>query len=236
MMNCYMTNLPAIASGVKRYYKRIGKEANIVAFGGDGITSDAGFQTLSGAAERGENIIYICLDNEAYMNTGIQRSSTTPFGSWTTTTPVGKRSRGKERAPKYMPLLMAFHGLSYVATATPYFLEDYVEKLIKARNTKDGMAYIHVLAPCPTGWCSPPDTMLELSRMAVETNYFPLWEAEYGHFRMTYLPRKARPLKEFTGLMGRFSHLTEEELGLLQGMVDRRLDQIMLQCEGRKQK
>ncbi|MBW2138816.1 MAG: hypothetical protein JRH06_14860 [Deltaproteobacteria bacterium] len=204
MMNCYMTNLPAIASGVKRYYKRIGKEANIVAFGGDGITSDAGFQTLSGAAERGENIIYICLDNEAYMNTGIQRSSTTPFGSWTTTTPVGKRSRGKERAPKYMPLLMAFHG--------------------------------HVLAPCPTGWCSPPDTMLELSRMAVETNYFPLWEAEYGHFRMTYLPRKARPLKEFTGLMGRFSHLTEEELGLLQGMVDRRLDQIMLQCEGRKQK
>ncbi len=129
-----------------------------------------------------------------------------------------------------MPLLMAFHGISYVATASPSFLEDYLEKLMKAKAIKEGMAYIHVLSPCPTGWRSPMESMVELGKLAVETNYFPLWEAEQGNFRFTYIPKRPKPVKEFARLMGRFSHLTEQELEVLQGMADDRFNQIQLQC------
>ncbi|MBW1799444.1 MAG: 4Fe-4S dicluster domain-containing protein [Deltaproteobacteria bacterium] len=236
-MNAYMTNLPAIASGVRRYFRKIGQEATLVAFAGDGLTADVGFQCLSGAAERGENIIYICLDNEAYMNTGIQRSATTPAGGWTTTTPIGETSRGKKQKPKYMPLLMALHGgVSYVATVSPYYLQDYIDKLVKAKAVKDGMAYIHVLSPCPTGWRSPIDSMVELSKLAVETNYFPLWESDHGQFRFTYLPKKPRPVKVFTSLMGRFSHLSDRELQAIQDMADERFHQIQLQCRATDEK
>ncbi len=125
---------------------------------------------------------------------------------------------------------MAFHGVSYVATASPYFLEDYIQKLVKAKAVTDGMAYIHILSPCPTGWRSPADSLLELSKLAVETNYFPLWEAEEGQFRFTHLPRKPKPVKEFLKLMGRFSHLSESDLDDFQEMVDDRFRQIQLQC------
>ena len=226
-MLCFMTNAPAIASGVGRYLRRTGQEPTLVVFAGDGMTADVGFQALSGAAERGENMIYICLDNEAYMNTGIQRSSTTPYKSWTTTTPVGQKGRGKQQQSKYVPLLMAFHsGVAYVATASPSFLEDYLQKLLKAKATKKGMAYIHVFCPCPTGWRSPVNTTITLGKTAVETNYFPLWEAEYGKFRLTYIPKTPRPVSEFTNLMGRFSHLTEQELDEFQEMVSSKFNLI----------
>ncbi len=135
-----------------------------------------------------------------------------------------------------MPLLMAFHGISYVATASPSFLEDYLEKLMKAKAVKEGMAYIHVLSPCPTGWRSPMERMVELSKLAVETNYFPLWEAEQGKFRFTYIPKRPKPVKEFVRLMGRFSHLTEQELETLQEMADDRFNQIQLQCNATRVK
>jgi pyruvate/2-oxoacid:ferredoxin oxidoreductase beta subunit len=161
------------------------------------------------------------------MNTGIQRSSTTPLSSWTTTTQIGPKGRGKKNAPKNVPLLMAFHEIPYVATATLAFLEDYAVKLKKAQTAlKDGMAYIHVLTPCPTGWRSSPDQTLELCRTAVESNYFPLWEAEYGAIRFTREMQFPRPIEEFTRLMGRFSHLSAAELRHLQEYTDRRYEKI----------
>jgi phenylglyoxylate dehydrogenase beta subunit len=220
---CYMTNAPGFMTGVKRYFQHTGEDTSCVIFAGDGMTADVGFQSLSGAAERGENIIYICLDNEAYMNTGIQMSGTTPYLAWTRTTPVGQVIQGKQRQAKNVPLLMVFHGIPYVATACVAYLEDYLQKLARARQVKNGMAYIHVFAPCPTGWRAPTDSPIELGKMAVETNYFPLWEAVDGKFSFTYHPKSPRPITEFTQLAGRFRHLNEEQLGRFQEMVNSRL-------------
>lgn len=219
---CLFTNVAPIMEGIKTYHRRKGKDVQVVAFVGDGATSDAGFQALSGVAERGENVVFICYDNEAYMNTGIQRSSTTPYRAWTFTTPVGEKQRGKAQTSKYMPLIMAFHGVPYVATACVSHLEDYVRKLTKAKAVKNGMAYIHVLAPCPVGWRAPIDSAIEIGRMAVETNYFPLWECVNGEFSLTYQVKSPRPVQEFTRLMGRYSHLKEKDIKELQAMVDKR--------------
>lgn len=220
---CLMTNVPSVMTGVKRYFRKKGKDITCVAFVGDGATADVGFQPLSGAAERGENLIYVCYDNEGYMNTGIQRSSTTPFGGWTTTTPTMGKGKGKERASKDVPLIMAAHNIPYVATVTPAHPEDFAQKLIKAKAVKDGLSYIHVFSPCPTGWRASPDSVIDLCRMAVETNYFPLWEMERGTWRLTYQVKHPKPIQEFTRLMGRFSHLQKEEYEELQEMVDSKL-------------
>ena len=193
---------------------KIGRDDVIsVCFVGDGATADVGFQPLSGAAARGERILYIT-----------QSSSTTPLGSWTTTTWVGNKSRGKATPSKYMPLIMLMHNVSYVATATTAYLEDFVLKLEKAKEAvKHGMAYIHVYTPCPTGWRTPADSAMELSRLAVETNYFPLWEAEDGKLHFTHHVGKPKPVKELVRMQGRFSHLTEEELEQMQQAVDKRI-------------
>jgi phenylglyoxylate dehydrogenase beta subunit len=217
-----MTNVASIMTGVKRYSRKMGRDVVTVAFTGDGAAADVGFQSLSGAAERGENIIYICYDNEAYMNTGIQRSSTTPFRAWTNTTPLGKIRQGKQQPPKYLPLIMAFHGIAYTATATVAYLDDMAQKIAKAKEVKDGMSYIHLFCPCPTGWRFPTASSIEVARKAVQTNYFPLWEAEKGKFRLTHQTRSSKPIEEFTKLMGRFSHLTEEDIEDLQEMVNSR--------------
>lgn len=213
-----MTNVPAVATGVKRYLRRIGKDVPCVIFGGDGLTADVGFQSLSGAAERGENLLYICLDNEAYMNTGIQRSSTTPYACWTTTTPAGKEKKGKD-----IPLIMAFHGIPYVATAVISYPEDFALKILKAKAIKDGMAYIHVLCPCVVGWRAREDRGIELGRLAVRTNYFPLWEYERGNFRFTHKIKKPKPIREFTRMTGRFSKLTPTQLEHLTENVNSRI-------------
>ncbi|MFC2021139.1 4Fe-4S dicluster domain-containing protein [Chloroflexota bacterium] len=223
---CLMTNPASTAAGVKRYYQKTGQDIHTVAMIGDGATADVGFAGLSGAAERGENIIYICIDNEAYMATGIQKSGTTPFAAWTFTSPVGKHRAGRTTISKYMPLIMADHGIPYTATATVSHLEDYAKKLTKAKQVKDGLVYIHVLSPCYTGWRSPEDSSVEISRMAVETNYFPLWECERGEYRLTYMPKNKQPIEEFTKLMGRFSHLKEADIEKFQKMVDTRFSLI----------
>ncbi len=222
--SCLMPSIPAYITGISRYYRRKGKNYNFVAFAGDGATADIGFQSLSGAAERGEKCIYICYDNEAYMNTGIQRSGTTCPGAWTTTTPIGVLSKGKGEPAKYLPLLMMFHGVPYVATATVAYLLDFVEKLKKAMAVQNGMAYIHVHCPCPTGWRAPTDTALEMSKLAVQTNYFPLWEAEKGQVKFTYKVENPKPVIEFTKLMGRFEHLTKDGVDELQGLVNSRIE------------
>ena len=222
-----MTQVASSATGVSRYFRHIGRDTICLAIIGDGATADLGFGQLSAAAERAERILYICYDNEAYMNTGIQRSSTTPFGSWTNTTQVGSRGRGRQGIPKNVPLLMAYHGIKYTATATLAYPEDFMRKLLKAKEAvKEGMAYIHVLAPCPTGWKFDPSRVVEVTRAAVDTNYFPLWEAENGRIRLTNEVIRPAPIKNFTCLMKRFAHLSEAELSQLQGYVDHAYAQV----------
>ena len=222
-----MTNAVSSATGVSRYFKHIQRDTICVAIIGDGATADIGFGALSAAAERGERILYICYDNEAYMNTGIQRSSTTPLGSWTNTTQVGSTGRGTQGNAKNVALLMAFHNIQYVATATLAYPEDYMRKLLKAREAvAEGMAYIHVLSPCPTGWKSKTADTVAVTRAAVETNYFPLWEAERGDIKLTHVVQKPAPIEHFTRYMERFAHLSGEEIAKLQKHVDGSYEQI----------
>jgi pyruvate/2-oxoacid:ferredoxin oxidoreductase beta subunit len=218
-----LSNTAAMLAGIKRYYQRIGREVHVVAFAGDGGTADVGFQALSGAVERGENIIYICIDNEGYMNTGVQRSGTTPFGAWTTTTPVGRTGKGKTREGKNLPLIMVMHGAPYVATASPAFLEDYAQKLKKAMKVKDGVAYIHLLSPCPTGWHFPSEKTIAVSRLAVETNFFPLWEYERGRFRFTHTVEPTKPVEEYTRSVGKYSHLDKKQMKKIQRIAEDRI-------------
>lgn len=216
-----MTNMASSASGVSRALRRQGKDTTCLCIAGDGTTADIAFGCVSAAAERGERILYICYDNEAYMNTGIQRSSTTPLGAWTNTTPVDGTSRGKNVNAKPAALLIAEHGCAYAATANPAYMKDFKDKLAKAvEATKHGFAYIHVLSACPTGWKAPAEKAIEMSRMATQTNYYPLWEAEYGEFRFTVNVKDRKPITEFTKYMKRFGHLSEEEIAALQNAVD----------------
>jgi pyruvate/2-oxoacid:ferredoxin oxidoreductase beta subunit len=220
--SCVMTGVPSSATGLSRYYRRIGNmDATVVCFTGDGCAADVGFQPLSGAAERDEHFVYICYDNEGYMNTGVQRSSTTPWGALTATTPVSATSRGKGVPAKNLPLIMAMHKVAYAATATLSDIEDYAKKLLKAKEKKnEGFAYIHLFCPCPVGWGIESDSAIQVCRMAVRTNYFPLWEAERGKFRFTRPVAAPRPVTEYTRLIRKFNHLTEEELARLQEEVD----------------
>lgn len=216
-----MTNVAASASGVSRYFKKIGRKTLCLAIIGDGATADLGFGQLSAAAERGERMLYICYDNEAYMNTGIQRSGTTPFGAWTNTTQVGTQDRGKSRDSKNIPLLLSHHNVEYTATATLSHMADFVKKVKKGQEAaKRGFAYIHVFTPCPTGWKMPTGKAVEVTEAAVETNYFPLWEYEQDNYRFTYMPKQKQSISFFTEYMRRFAHLDEEEADVLQGLVD----------------
>lgn len=225
-----LDNTAAMLAGIKRQYQREGRDVNVVAFAGDGGTADAGFQSLSGAAERGENIIYICYDNEAYMNTGVQRSGTTPKWSWTQTTPVGERSQGKSQKGKDMPMIMAAHNIPYVATANPSFLPDYIDKLKKAMQVKNGMSYIHLYSGCPTGWKFPTEKTIEVGKLAVETNLYPLWECVEGKYRMTYEVKKRTPIQEYTRSMQKYAHLTDEEIRSLQYSVDQNYKRLKDLC------
>jgi pyruvate ferredoxin oxidoreductase beta subunit len=208
-------NAAAVASGIESGLKALTRKAILpnkkivtIAMAGDGGTADIGLQALSGALERGHNMIYICTDNEAYMNTGIQRSSSTPFGASTTTSPAGKVRMGQMTWKKNMPAIAAAHKIPYVATACPSYPIDLVQKVKKAANI-EGPAYLHILAVCPTGWKSAPDLSIKLGRLAVETGVFPLYEVEKGRYRLNMDFPKLRPMKEYLKLQGRFRHLTD---------------------------
>jgi pyruvate/2-oxoacid:ferredoxin oxidoreductase beta subunit len=220
---CVMTGVASSATGLSRYFRRTGQDATVVCFTGDGCASDVGFQPLSGAAERGEHIIYLTYDNEGYMNTGNQRSSATQKGAATTTTPVGKVGRGKPTASKNMPMIMLMHKPKYMATATLSHLEDFAKKLQKAKEAaKEGFVYLHVFSPCPVGWRIDSNMAIEVCRTAVRTNYFPLWEAEDGKPRFTVEVAAPKPVTDLTKLMRKFAHLKEDGLAELQKQVDER--------------
>ncbi|MDI9624249.1 MAG: pyruvate synthase subunit PorB [Methanothermobacter sp.] len=214
-------NAAAVAAGIERALKAKGKkDINVVAFAGDGGTADIGMQALSGAMERGHNIIYICYDNEAYMNTGIQRSGATPYGASTTTSPPGRKSFGEDRPKKNMPFIMAAHGVPYVATASISYPEDFMKKVKKAKEI-EGPAYIHLHQPCTTGWGFDPSKTIEIGRLAVETGAWLLYEIEEGEFRVTYRPIQRKPVTEYLDAQRRFKHLKEKEKAKIQEYIDK---------------
>ncbi len=198
------------AAGMAAGLAALGRgNVRVVAWAGDGGTYDIGIQALSGAAERGDDVLYICYNNEAYMNTGIQRSGATPPKAWTKTTPTGKAEMKKN-----MPLIVAAHGASYVATASIGYPFDLVNKVAKARD-KRGFRYIEILSTCPTGWNYPVNKTIELARLAVDTYVWPLYEVEDGKLRITMRPKR-RPLREYLAPQRRFAHLTEEDVRALE--------------------
>jgi pyruvate ferredoxin oxidoreductase beta subunit len=212
-------NAAAVASGVEaatHVLRRKGRGPDqripVVAIAGDGGTADIGLQALSGALERGhENFIYVCLDNEAYMNTGIQRSSATPFGANTTTSPVGAKSKGQYTWKKNMPAIAAAHGIPYVATANPAFQFDLMSKIRRAAAI-EGPAYIHVYAPCPTGWRMKPELAIESGKLAVSTRIFPLYEVLDGGYVLNRKVDNPAPIADYFKIQGRFRHLNEEDV------------------------
>ncbi|OGR30199.1 MAG: pyruvate ferredoxin oxidoreductase [Desulfobacca sp. RBG_16_60_12] len=230
-------NTAAVASGVESGLKILARKGKlkgpmpkVVAMGGDGATTDIGLQALSGAMERGHNFTYICWDNEAYMNTGIQRSSSTPYGAMTTTTPPGKMSIGQHTQKKNMMAIAVAHKVPYVATASPSYLFDLYFKVRKAIETP-GPAYIHVLSVCPTGWRSATDLSVRLGRLAVETGVFPLYEVVDGKYRMTVEVPKLRPVKDYLKPQGRFRHLREKELNFIQRYTLAQYELLLKKCE-----
>ncbi len=225
-IHCLFEASGANASGVEAGYRILMEKGRLakrdiksVAIAGDGGTADIGLQSLSGALERGHNLLYICVDNEAYMNTGTQRSSLTPYGAATTNTPVGKTGIGQTTWKKNMPLIVADHNIPYVATATPGYPFDLMNKVKKAKEIK-GPTYIHILTGCPTGWQYPPNLTIEVTKLAVHTGIFPLYEVENGRYKLNVKPSKLLPVDDFLKLQGRYRHLSKEEIMKVQQKVD----------------
>ena len=215
------------ATGIVNAFKAKGwDDITIVSSAGDGATGDISFGKISAAAERNENMIQICVDNEAYMNTGIQKSGLTPYGAWTTTTPGGKESNKKD-----VPLIMAAHGIPYMATVSVAYPRDLQEKLRKAKEI-EGFKYIHAVIPCPTGWRFDPAKAVEVSRLGVDTWAWPLYEVEEGVLRMSRKPEQ-KPVTEYLKAQGRFRRLSEEQVEYVQTTVDERRTNL-LAMEGKR--
>jgi pyruvate ferredoxin oxidoreductase beta subunit len=237
----------ANASGIEAALKILRKkgrtkdeQVDVIAFAGDGGTYDIGIQALSGAVERGHDFLYVLYDNEAYMNTGIQRSGGTPLGASTTTSQAGSAVPGKLENKKPIADIMVAHDMPYVATASPYYWKDLVMKARKGIEV-NGPAFLHVYAPCPRGWRSDAAKSIELSRLAVETCVFPLWEAVNGEYQLStpskviaLAPQKKKPVKEYLQVQGRFRHLFtpkhEKLLEQIQRLTDARWEKLLKKC------
>jgi pyruvate ferredoxin oxidoreductase beta subunit len=218
-------NAAAVASGVEAALKKLKKNANLLVIGGDGGTFDIGFQALSGAIERGHHFCYICYDNNAYMNTGIQRSGATPKYADTTTTPAGAVIHGKMQYAKKMPQIIAAHG-AYVATANIAYPVDFYNK-VKKGLASQGPAYVQVFAPCVVGWKYPPNLSIEVCRLAFETKVTPLYEIENGVLTFTKKPSQFKPIEQFLKTQGRFKHMTPDEIKEVQQHVDEEFEKLL---------
>jgi len=212
----------AVASGVAAGLKALGIEnAHSVGFAGDGGTADIGIQALSGAIDRNDNIIYICNDNEAYMNTGIQKSGLTPYGTKTTTTPAGKNLPGSITMKKNMFEIVAAHDIAYAATASVGYLEDFMRKVQKAKDT-EGTSYIHVFAPCPTGWGHESNITIDLAKQAVDSGLWYLAEYENGEFTLNKDPKEFASVEDYLKVQSRFKHLTDENIEVIKAHRDKK--------------
>lgn len=234
-VNNVVTAFPALAStmaGMSVAAEVLGwdEEVTILGIGGDGGTFDIGLQALSGACERNENMIYLCYDNEAYMNTGVQRSGATPYGSSTTTTPSGKCSKGSENKFK-KPLfdILTAHRIPYCATASTSYPKDFMDKIEKAKHMK-GCRVIHVHAPCPTGWGYSPEKSIEIGRLAVETGLWYLAEYENERVRLTFEPKQFKPVADYIKAQKRFKHLTDEDCAEIEKDRDIEWERIHRKC------
>lgn len=235
-------NAGATLSGVETAYRAMKKRGKLdkdtnykfIAFGGDGGTYDIGFQSLSGAMERGHDLVYVCYDNGAYMNTGIQRSSATPMYADTTTTPAGKVSNGKPQYRKDLAAIMADHNIAYVGqtTFTGNF-RDIHKKAEKAIYT-EGPCFLNIMTPCPRGWRYETAEIMDICKLAVETCYWPLFEVEEGKWKLSYEPKHKLPIEDFLIKQGRFKHLfkpgNEDLIAKFQEEVDRRWEDLLYKC------
>jgi pyruvate ferredoxin oxidoreductase beta subunit len=222
VLNVALASSAAVASGVVAAFRTRGIEgANVIVWAGDGGTADIGIQALSGAAHRQENILYVCYDNEGYMNTGIQESGSTPFGAWTTNSP-----RGKRLFKKNMPFIMMGHKIPYLATANISYPQDLVQKVRKALKHV-GFKYIHLYTACPPGWRIPADETINIGKLAVKTGVWALFEIENGKFRLTgpsariLKQNKRKPLEEYLRIQGRYRKMTDEDVKILKERIDK---------------
>lgn len=203
----FLTGAAMGPTGISRALKVQGRtDVKVVALAGDGGACDISFDKLSAAANRNEDFLQIVMDNEAYMNTGIQKSGQTPLGAWTTITPSGNKTKTKD-----VPMIMAYHYVPYVATATAGYPQDLIRKVKKAIDI-EGFRYIHVLCPCNTGWRFPPERSIEVSRLAVQSGVFPLFEVENGVFKLSVRQKERKPVSEYVRIQGRFRTMTEDQL------------------------
>ncbi len=227
-------NSAAVASGVEAALRYLGKKdtVNVIAQGGDGGTADIGLQALSGMLERGHDILYVCYDNEAYMNTGVQRSSLTPFATNTTTSPVGKDSSGNIRLKKPLPEIANAHGIPYVATSSAAFPQDIQRKVKKAVSIK-GPKYIQIHVPCPLGWHHQPQLAQQVGKLAVETGLYPLIEYENGNL-ISVRKIQPKPVEEYLKTQGRFKHLLNnpEQVKIIQEIANNNIERYGLSAEG----
>ncbi len=233
-------NAGATMAGVETAYHALRKRGRLderykfITFGGDGGTYDIGLQSLSGAMERGHDMVYVCYDNGAYMNTGIQRSSATPMFADTTTTPSGKVSAGKPQARKDLASIMAAHNIPYVAQTT--FIGNMKDLYVKSEKAiyTPGAAFLNIMAPCPRGWRYESPDIIEICKMAVETCYWPLFEVVEGKWILNYTPKVKRPIEDFLSLQGRFKHLfkpgNESMIEAFQAEVDKRWENLLFLC------
>jgi pyruvate ferredoxin oxidoreductase beta subunit len=213
-------NAAATISGVESAYNvlkqkkkkpfKLAKDVKFIAFGGDGGTYDIGLQSLSGALERGHKFLYVCYDNGSYANTGVQRSSATPYCAETTTTPYGKKIPGKETFRKNLTEIVAAHSIPYVAQAGISHWFDLVQKVQKA-IVADGPSFINILSPCSRGWNFNSSQTVKIADLAVQTNFWPLYEIEKGKYKINYQPQKRKPIKQWLSSQGRFRHLLKPE-------------------------
>lgn len=215
-------NAAAVAGGIEAAMRALGKtDTKVIAIGGDGGMVDIGFQCISGALERGHKITIITLDNEAYMNTGVQRSGATPFAASTTTSPAGKQSRGNDTFEKDMPAIVAAHHIPYVATASIAYPMDLQKKIKKALEKQP--SYLHIHVPCPVGWGYDSSKTVEIAKRAVETGCWNLYEIEDGKTNFTFKPKERKPVSEYLKGQKRFKHLTDEDIAQIQKHVDEKI-------------
>jgi len=231
-------NAGATCSGIEAAYRSLKAQGKIkddirfITFGGDGGTYDIGLQSLSGAMERGHRMLYICYNNEAYMNTGIQRSSATPRGAHTTTAPTGKKRQGKQQNKKDLTQIMAAHNIPYVAQSYVGNWNDFITKVQKALSV-DGPSFINILTPCRLGWNYKPEDTMEIARLAVETCIWPSYEVENGVYKINVKPREKKPVTEFLKLQGRFKHLFKPDNAYILEEIQKDVDEKWLLLQRR---
>ncbi|MEM5812487.1 MAG: thiamine pyrophosphate-dependent enzyme [Candidatus Aenigmatarchaeota archaeon] len=223
-IHCAFETASSTASGIEAAIRKLKKPWKVLSIAGDGGTFDIGLQAISGTLERGQKVTHICVDNEAYMNTGIQRSGATPHFAWTTTSPTGKKSPGKLQNKKPIVEIFAAHRIPYAASASIAFPSDLVQKVKKAFEKQP--SFVHIHCPCPPGWKIQESDTVKLARLAVETGMWVLYEIEDGKLKITKRLANRKPVQEYLSLQGRFKHLTPEQVREIQEIVDKRWEEL----------